>query len=73
MPICSVLSTAAFVLQWQSLGATEFVWPANPKIFTPRPFAQKVFRPWPKTSPALEIFARTFPRIAAHWGSTSHI
>lgn len=48
------------------------MWPANPKIFTPRPFAQKVFRPWPKISPALETFATTFPRIAAHWGSTSH-
>lgn len=72
MPICSVLSTAAFVPQWQSLGAPEFVRPANPKIFTPRPFAQKVFRPWPKISPALETFATTFPRIAAHWGSTSH-
>lgn len=41
-----VLSVAAFVLQWQSwVLETEMVWPARPKMFSIRPFTEKVHRP----------------------------
>ena len=41
-----MLSLADFLQQWQSLGKVrDTVWPANPKIFVIRSFAEKFVTP----------------------------
>lgn len=45
-PFIYVLSMSAFVIQWQRwVFVMEKQWPSKPKIFTVKPFKEKVYRP----------------------------